>query len=140
MQEDGFSLDTREEACRRYAAQHGYQAGSVFREVHTGSDLHERPALTTLRAAVSGGQIDVVIAYAVDRLSRKQAHVAAKLPTAGYEMKRTALEWLDVRVRLFREDAPDRYLIDAVSVDEDGVIQSLSVAAISPGVRVSLRV
>ncbi len=75
LQEDGASLETQEEGCRKYAAEHGYQVVAFFREVHTGVDLHERPELTAAREAIRAGEIDVLIAYAVDRLSRSQAHV-----------------------------------------------------------------
>ncbi len=74
-QEDNFSLPTQEDACLRYAAEHGYAVVDVYREVYTGSALWERPQLTALRECVRRGEADVVIAYAVDRLSRDQAHL-----------------------------------------------------------------
>ncbi len=76
-QEDGTSLDTQEAACRRYAVEHGYAVAEahVYREVHTGSELWERPRLTALREALRRGEVGAVVAYAVDRLSREQAHL-----------------------------------------------------------------
>ena len=47
----------------------------VFRDIHSGSELFERPALTELRQLARSGQVDVVLAHAVDRLSRNQAHL-----------------------------------------------------------------
>src|SRR5215211_1544266 len=43
-QEDGYSLDTQERACRDYAAQRGLTIASVAREVWSGGDRH-RPEL-----------------------------------------------------------------------------------------------
>src|SRR5205823_1360976 len=72
QEKDGSSLQTQEERCRAYAEEHGYcvDPGSVYREVHTGTELWERPRLTALRDAVRRDEVDVVVAYAIDRLAR----------------------------------------------------------------------
>src|SRR5262245_57876329 len=77
QEEDGTSLDSQEAACRAYAVQHGYAVDErhIYREVHTGAELWERPQLTALREAVRAGQVKAIIAYSLDRLSRDQAHV-----------------------------------------------------------------
>lgn len=75
-QEDGYSLETQESRCRLYADQHGLTVVATYRDVHTGAEWRERPGLSKLRETVRGGDVDVVLAYALDRLSRKQAHVA----------------------------------------------------------------
>src|SRR4051794_32450855 len=74
-QEDNFSLATQEAGARKLAAEREYHVDDVFVDVHSGSELFERPALTALRQQVRSGQIDVVLAHAVDRLSRNQAHL-----------------------------------------------------------------
>ena len=75
-QEDGgTSLATQEERCRQYAASRGYDFALFFRETHTGVELWERPQLTALRDAVRHDQVDVVVAYAIDRLSRDPVHL-----------------------------------------------------------------
>ena len=53
QEQDGSSLETQEAACRRYAAERGYVVDEtdVYREVHTGTELWERPALQRLRRA-----------------------------------------------------------------------------------------
>src|SRR5687767_4744632 len=76
QEEDGTSLDTQDAHCRAYAADHGYQIVGVFRDVYTGAKYRERPNLTSMRELVRAGETDVVIAYALDRLSRNQAHLA----------------------------------------------------------------
>jgi site-specific DNA recombinase len=72
-QESGYSLDTQEAACRSYAAAHGLAVASVAREVWSGSDRH-RPELDALFDRLTPG--DVVLAYALDRLSRSQVDTA----------------------------------------------------------------
>src|SRR4029079_19121384 len=66
-QEDGYSLDTQEAACRQWARERGLAVASVSREVWTGVDRH-RPQLYALLDQIGPG--DVVLVYAVDRLSR----------------------------------------------------------------------
>jgi site-specific DNA recombinase len=71
---DGTSLETQEDRCRAYGAEHGYvlDEAHVYRDVHSGYELKERPALSRLREAMQRGAVDVVVAYALDRLSREQ--------------------------------------------------------------------
>ncbi len=77
VQQEGTSLDTQEAACHTFATARGYavDADHIYREVHTGGELWERTRLTALREAVRRGEVQAVIAYAVDRLSREQAHL-----------------------------------------------------------------
>src|SRR5215213_487523 len=75
-QQDGYSLETQEDRCRSHADELGLTVVTVFRDVHTGAEWRERPGLTQLREAVRQGDVDVVVAFALDRLSRKQAHLA----------------------------------------------------------------
>jgi site-specific DNA recombinase len=75
-QEDGYSLETQEARCRAHAAAQGLDVVGLFQDVHTGAEWRERPGLTQLRQAVRSGEIDVVLSFALDRLSRKQTHVA----------------------------------------------------------------
>lgn len=77
QEQDGTSLGSQELACRRYAAEHGYTVSEahVFRETFSGAEFHDRPRLRELRAALRARQFDVLVAYAVDRLSRDQVHI-----------------------------------------------------------------
>jgi site-specific DNA recombinase len=78
QEEDGTSLATQEQRCRAYCAEHGYTVDEAhcFIEVHTGAELWERPRLTAMREIVRQHGVDVVVGYAVDRVSRNQAHLA----------------------------------------------------------------
>jgi site-specific DNA recombinase len=85
-QKEGMSLQSQEAACRQYAAEHGYTVDDehVFTEVHTGVELWERPALTRLREAIRHSEIDIVIVYAIDRLSRDPVHLGVILTEADH--------------------------------------------------------
>jgi site-specific DNA recombinase len=47
-------------------------------------ELWERPQLTALRDAVRHDQVDVVVAYAIDRLSRDPVHLGVVLSEADH--------------------------------------------------------
>jgi site-specific DNA recombinase len=81
-QEDNSSLGTQEAACREYCARNGYAVRGVYSEVFTGSALWERPRLSALREAVRQGEAQVIVVYAIDRLSRDQAHLYIVLDEA----------------------------------------------------------
>jgi DNA invertase Pin-like site-specific DNA recombinase len=49
QQEENSSLHTQEEHCRAYAVEHNWTVAAVYREVHSGAELFERPQLTLLR-------------------------------------------------------------------------------------------
>jgi len=83
-QEDNYSLATQEASCRAYAAERGWDAISVYRDVHTGSEVFERPELTALRAGMRAGQFEVLLVHALDRLSRDQNHQGLVLSEAEH--------------------------------------------------------
>jgi site-specific DNA recombinase len=68
-QEDNTSLDSQEAACRHWCTDRKLAVASVAREVWSGADRH-RPELDGLLDRLLPG--DVVIVYALDRLSRSQ--------------------------------------------------------------------
>ena len=74
QERDGTSLETQEAACRRYVQQHGYDLVRVERDTGSGA-LLDRPALARAREAIRSGDASVLVAYALDRLSRSQNHV-----------------------------------------------------------------
>jgi site-specific DNA recombinase len=86
-QEDGYSLDTQEAACRRWATERGLTVASVAREVWSGGDRH-RPELDALLDRLTPG--DVVLAYALDRMSRSQIDTAIlidRIESAGARLE-----------------------------------------------------
>jgi len=76
LQEENYSLETQEVACRKHAEERGWEVLVVEKDVHSAADLYERPRLSAMRERIRNGEIDVLLAYALDRVSRKQTHVA----------------------------------------------------------------
>src|SRR5947207_1244671 len=87
QEQDGSSLETQEAACRAYAASRGYvvDEADLYREVHTGTELWERPALQRLRQRVRQRDVTVVLAYAIDRLGRDPVHLGVILSEAEHD-------------------------------------------------------
>lgn len=71
-QGQGHTLEIQRESCRYYCLSQGWIARDELTFIddgHSGSTL-ERPALSRLRKAVQAGEVDCVIVYKLDRLSR----------------------------------------------------------------------
>ncbi len=83
-QGDNYSLPTQEEACRAFAANHGWQVVGVYTDVHTRTELWERTQLSELRDAVRRRAVDVVVCYAIDRLSGDPVHLGVVLTEADH--------------------------------------------------------
>lgn len=107
-QEENSSLETQEARCREYAAEHGWDVVRVFREVHTGSELFERPQLSLLRDVARTHECDVVLAYALDRVSRSQAHLGFLLSEWDHLAVQLALVTEDL------DDTPEGRLLQSV--------------------------
>ncbi len=107
-QEDNSSLGTQEAACRAYAEERGWTVVGVYREVHSGAELFERPELTRLREAMRGGAFDVLLVHALDRLSRKQTHQGLVLSEAEH----AGVVWDSVTEDI--DDSPQGQILRAV--------------------------
>ena len=82
MQErEGTSLDTQERECLEYAESVGWTVVRIIRDVASGASL-DRPGIEEVRRALRDGSYDVLLAHAVDRLSRNQNHVGVLLDEA----------------------------------------------------------
>jgi site-specific DNA recombinase len=86
------SLQTQEENCRRWAADHGWTVDEqlVLVEKHSGEDLWERPHLMRLLQLAKERQFGVLVANSVDRLSRNHTHldiVYEALTQVGVQMQ-----------------------------------------------------
>jgi len=73
QEQEGTSLQTQLEACLSYCHDKGYDVAYQFTEAYSGLTL-ERPKLNELRELVRNEQIDVVVVYCLDRLSRDPTH------------------------------------------------------------------
>ena len=70
---EGTSLQTQLDACLKYCQDKGYHIARKFTETYSGLTL-DRPQLTQLRDLVRSAQLDVIVIYCLDRLSRNATH------------------------------------------------------------------
>jgi site-specific DNA recombinase len=75
QEREGTSLDSQLKACQDKAQELGYEISDKYtiRETYSGLSL-DRPKLTQLRQWVRDKEVDAVIAYTLDRLSRDPVH------------------------------------------------------------------
>jgi len=109
QEEDGTSLDTQEAACRRYATERGWSVDDahVYREQFSGY-TRERPLLSQLRTALRDKEVDAVVIYAIDRLSRNQTDLAILVD----EMQKTGRQLACVTEQ-FEDSAIGKFIMTA---------------------------
>jgi len=73
QEKEGTSLQTQLEACLKYCQDKDYDVAYRFSEAYSGLTL-ERPKLGELRELVRAGDIDMIVVYCLDRLSRDPTH------------------------------------------------------------------
>lgn len=75
QEREGTSLDTQLKACQDKAQELGYEISEKYtiRETYSGLSL-DRPKLAQLRQWVRDEEVDAVVAYTLDRLSRDPVH------------------------------------------------------------------
>ncbi len=78
QEKEGTSLDTQEEACIKFAQENSWDITERVRETASGHTL-ERPGLTKVRDLLRDGFIDVIVSFAIDRLTRHQNHMGILL-------------------------------------------------------------
>jgi site-specific DNA recombinase len=90
QEKEGTSLDSQREACLAKAREPGYEVAEdfVLSETYSGLTL-DRPKLSQLRQWVKDKEVDAVIAYTLDRLSRDPVHfiiLQEELEKSGVEL------------------------------------------------------
>src|SRR5919205_4274068 len=81
QERDGTSLDTQERACLEFARERGWHVVESIRDTASGYTL-DRPGMERVRRLIRDGAVDVVVAYAVDRLARNQIKLAVLVDEA----------------------------------------------------------
>lgn len=81
QERDGTSLETQERACAQHARLMGWQVVECIRDTASGYTL-DRPGIERVRKLVQEGQVDTIMAYAVDRLSRNQNQIGVLVDEA----------------------------------------------------------
>lgn len=103
QERDGTSLETQERACLEYARAAGWPVVDRIRDTASGYTL-DRPGAERLRLMLRQGQVDIVIAYAVDRLSRNQNHIGVlfdEVQTAGARLEFVTEKFEDTAIGRF---------------------------------------
>lgn len=70
------SLDEQEAAGRQYCLENGLAVGVVHREIFNGFHYNGRQGLEAMRRRYRKGEIQGVVVYRFDRLSRSTVHLA----------------------------------------------------------------
>jgi site-specific DNA recombinase len=107
QERDGTSLVTQERACSEYARSMGWTVVDAISETASGYSL-DRPGMARVRQLLVQGTIDVVVAYAVDRLSRNQNQIGVVFD----EVERAGAK-LDFVTEKFEDTAVGRFILAA---------------------------
>lgn len=107
QERDGTSLETQERACLELAADRGWRVMRCIRDAASGGTL-ERAGIEELRDALRRGEADVVVSYAVDRLSRSQNHIGILFD--DFERANARMEFVTER---FEDTAVGRFILAA---------------------------
>ncbi|MBI4496692.1 MAG: recombinase family protein [Chloroflexi bacterium] len=103
QERDGTSLETQERACRDFAKANGWTVVDTIRDSASGFSL-DRPGIDRIRRQLRDRHVDVVIAYAVDRLSRNQNHIGVlfdEAQTAGVRLEFVTEKFEDTAIGRF---------------------------------------
>jgi len=73
--EHGYSLPSQIEACRKYVQEQGWDlVGEPITDAGISGAVLGRPGLERIRDMAEAGEINAVVVYEIDRLTRKLAH------------------------------------------------------------------
>ena len=107
QERDGTSLDTQEQACKEYAESNGWVVVERIRDAASGFNL-DRPGIERTRQLLRQGVVDIVVAFAVDRLSRNQNHIGVLFD----EVEQSGAK-LDFVTEVFEDTAIGRFILAA---------------------------
>ena len=103
QERDGTSLDTQESASQEYVGANGWMLVEAIKDTASGFSL-DRPGIEKLRMLLRQGTVDVVVAYAVDRLSRNQNHIGVlfdEVEQAGAQLQFVTEKFEDTAIGRF---------------------------------------
>ena len=107
QERDGTSLETQQAACRDYALAQGWNTVLEIRDSASGYTL-ERPGMDQVRRLLRDADADVVLAFAIDRLSRNQNQIGVLFDEAN----QTGVK-LDFVTEKFEDTAVGRFILAA---------------------------
>ena len=107
QERDGTSLDTQERACVEYVESQGMLVVERLTDTASGYTL-DRPGIEQARRLLRQGVVDVIVAYALDRLSRNQNHIGVLFDDV--EQAGARLEFVTEK---FEDTAVGRFILAA---------------------------
>jgi site-specific DNA recombinase len=107
QERDGTSIETQERASLEFARSQGWTVITCIRDTASGYSL-DRPGIERVRGLLRDGSADVVLSYAVDRLSRNQNQIGVLFDEAQSAGAR--LEFITER---FEDTAIGRFILAA---------------------------
>ncbi|MCF8472709.1 MAG: recombinase family protein [Sphingomonadaceae bacterium] len=78
------SIDDQVRLCRKLCDDNGWTVVEVFADEAMSGASHLRPGFQELQNAAMRGQVDIIVAEALDRLSRDQEHIAGLYKRMSY--------------------------------------------------------
>ncbi len=78
------SIEDQLRICREHAKRQGWTVLATFQDAALSGASTQRAGFQALQAAMRRGDVDIVVAEALDRFSRDQEHVAAFHKLAGF--------------------------------------------------------
>ena len=103
QERDGTSLDTQERASQEYVEANGWTLVGSIRDTASGASL-DRPGIERLRFLLRQGSVDMIVTYAVDRLSRNQNHIGVlfdEVEQAGAKLQFVTEKFEDTAIGRF---------------------------------------
>jgi site-specific DNA recombinase len=107
QERDGTSLDTQERVCIDFVLRAGWLLVECISDTASGYTL-DRPGIARVRQLLRQGSADVVVAYAVDRLSRNQNQIGVLFDEAAQADAR-----LEFVTENFEDTAIGRFILAA---------------------------
>ncbi len=107
QERDGTSLETQERACLDFARAQGWVVIESVRDAASGFSL-DRPGIERVRRLLREGGADVLLAYAVDRLSRNQNQIGVL-----FDEVQQAGAHLEFVTERFEDSAIGRFILAA---------------------------
>jgi DNA invertase Pin-like site-specific DNA recombinase len=108
---EGISLDNQESKIKAYADLNGFELVDVIKDEGVSGKTMDRPGMNRINAMIETGEIDAVIVYKLDRLSRKTIDILSTLD--AWEKKNIAFH--SITDKIDTKTAAGKFLLTILS-------------------------
>lgn len=109
-QVSGYSLDAQEDACRKWAAEQGYEVARVFVEPGHSARTDQRPEFQKMIQVVRAGVVDAILVHKTDRFARNLLDFLLH----RYELEKAG-KWLFSATEPFlNDDSPESRMVSGI--------------------------